>query len=508
MAAAAAAVIPAARREQRRSWIETHWAEVGLVLVGFLFLAVQLLLVPRPFGFTTDEATYLAMVDPSVPELYWTPPRAWGISVLAAPVAAFSAGLQVTRIYFSGLAGLGLVAAFWPWLRVLHRAVAPLAALLFSTMWFTVYFGPQVMPNLYVALLAVAAVGIALRSACEPAWWRSALAAAAGGLVALLRPTDSVLVFSPLFLCAFLVPRLRRIRMLGALAVGVLLGWLPWVVEAYSRFGGPVARLAAAENAGPKGLSVDLSRLSIVPRLLDGAPAYCCLEAPATNAGPIPVIFTVWLLVCAVIAALGVVAAARRGQLPEVLLVSLPAGLLAAFYTLLPSFTTLRFLLPVFALLSMPVAMALVSGLTASHGARRKAMAALLAAGIVAHVGLMLPTADRVLEQHARTRMKALQLSDALRPLVDGRPCLLAGVAPRATAYYLGCAVHAGRPKRYTPRRVQEAQSAGHIVLWVLHRPPPADTTIGSWQKVTIPGMPPGWQVYLPPSWMLTRPSR
>jgi hypothetical protein len=469
------------------------------VLVAILFLSVQLIVVPRPFGFTTDEATYLAMVDPSVPELYWTPSRAWGISVLAAPVAAFSAGLQVIRLYFSGLAGLGLLAAFWPWLRVLHPGVAPLAALLFSTIWFTVYFGPQVMPNLYVALGAVGAVGITLRSACDPAWWRLALTGAAGSLVALLRPTDSVLVFGPLFVCALLVPRLRQIRTLCALAVGVLLGLLPWVVEAYSRFGGPLARLAAAEKAGPKGLSIDSSRLSILPRLLDGAPAYCCLEAPATNAGPIPVIFTIWLLAGAVIAALGVVVAARRGQLPEVLLVWLPAGLLAAFYTVLPSFTTLRFLLPVFALLSIPVGLALVSGLTASRGAGRKAMAALLAAGMVAHLGLMVHTADRVLEQHARSRIKTLQLSDALRPLVDGQPCLVAGVAPRATAYYLGCAVHSGRPKPYTPRRVQEAQSAGHIVLWVLHRPPRADTTIGSWQKVAIPGMPPGWQVYLPP---------
>ena len=64
MAAAATAVFPAARRAESRSRIKTRRAEVGLVLVAILFLSMQLILVPRPFGFTTDEATYLAMVDP------------------------------------------------------------------------------------------------------------------------------------------------------------------------------------------------------------------------------------------------------------------------------------------------------------------------------------------------------------------------------------------------------------------------------------------------------------
>src|ERR687894_950692 len=81
------------------------WALVG---VGVVFLALQLILVPRPFGYSTDEVTYLAMVDPAVPELYWSSPRAWGTPILAAPVAMFSASLEVTRIYFAFLSSLAL----------------------------------------------------------------------------------------------------------------------------------------------------------------------------------------------------------------------------------------------------------------------------------------------------------------------------------------------------------------------------------------------------------------
>jgi hypothetical protein len=53
-----------------------------------------------------------------------------------------------------------------------------------------------------------------------------------------------------------------------------------------------------------------------------------------------------------VIAALGVVWSASERRLPEMMLVCLPAGMLAAFYLLLPRSTTLRFPLPAFALLS------------------------------------------------------------------------------------------------------------------------------------------------------------
>ena len=64
-------------------------AEVALVLVGLMFLVVQLVIVRHPLGLSQDESNYLAKVDPRVPELYWTQPRAWGMAVLAALVAVF-----------------------------------------------------------------------------------------------------------------------------------------------------------------------------------------------------------------------------------------------------------------------------------------------------------------------------------------------------------------------------------------------------------------------------------
>ena len=190
--------------------------EIALVLVGLMFLVVQLVIVRHPLGLSQDESNYLAKVDPRVPELYWTQPRAWGMAVLAAPVAAFSPSLTIYRLYFGFLSSAGLIAAFWPWLRVLRPAVAPAAALFFSTIWFTATFGSLVMPNLYVGLGAVAVTGLFVRAVHDPVWWRLALTAAAAGFVALVRPTDSVLVMAPLFAIGLVVTRLRRLSLIVA----------------------------------------------------------------------------------------------------------------------------------------------------------------------------------------------------------------------------------------------------------------------------------------------------
>ena len=474
-------------------------SSLALLLVALLFFVVQLVLVPRPFGLSVDEANYLAKVDPAVPELNWTQPRAWGMPVLAAPVAYFSADLPAIRLYLSVLASAGLAAAFWPWLRVLHGPVAPLAALLFSTTWFTVFFGSALMPNLYVALGAVGAIGIVLRSVQQPKWWRTALAATVSAFIALVRPTDSVLVVAALVAGALLVPRLRRPGPLAALIVGCVVGWLPWILEAFARFGGPVTRLRAAESAGPNGLNFDLSGLLTLPRLLDGNPTYCCYGGPPSDAGPVPILLSVWLLTVIVAALVGVAFAARQHRLPEMLVVCLPAGLLAAFYLLLPAFVTLRFLLPVFALLALPVATAVVSLTTTSRGGWRSAAVTVVTVGVLTHVVGMLAIAEHALDHTAARRSVALQNGAALRPLIAGRPCLVVGVQAQTTAFYARCRVQGASARRQPPQRVRTARAEGRVVVALLSTPPHPRSYLSSWHEVQVPGLARGFQAYVPP---------
>lgn len=474
-----------------------RWATIALMVVGLIFFALQVFLVPRPFGFSTDEVTYLAKVDPSVPELYWTQPRAWGMPALAAPVAVFSPGVDVIRLYFGFLSSVGLVAAFWPWLRLLAPAVAPLAALLFSTTWMTVFFGSLVMPNLYVGLGAVAVVGLTLRAARNPQRWRALLAGAAAAFVAFVRPTDSVLVLAPLVAGVVAVRRLRRLDVLVALVVGELLGWLPWVVEAYMRFGGPITRVRAAETAGPGGLRLNLANLLIYPRLLDGTPAYCCKVGALAAAGPLPLPLTGWLIAIPMVALIGVATAFGQRKLPELLLVCLPAGLLAAFYLLLPSFTTLRFLLPVFALLSLPVAAALVGLLTITRGRKRTVAVAVVAAVLIAHLGLMLPQAEHVLAAEQQHRARPVRVASALHRLIGGRPCLVVGQEVQPIAFYLGCRVQQMRTSRQAPPRVREAQRNRSMIVAVLsHRP--HGNYLAPWRRVRLPDLPHGVKAYVP----------
>ncbi len=475
-------------------------ASLALLLVALLFFVVQLVLVPRPFGLSVDEANYLAKVDPAVPELNWTQPRAWGMPVLAAPVAFLSADLPVIRLYFSVLASAGLAAAFWPWLRVLQAAVAPLAALLSSTTWFTVFFGSELMPNLYVSLGAVGVVGLLLRSVQEPTWWRTALAGSVSAFIALVRPTDGVLVIAPLLAGALLVPRLRRPSPLVAVLLGCGVGWLPWVVEAFARFGGPVARLRAAETAGPRGLELNLTGLLTLPRLLDGNPTYCCYGGPPSDAGPVPLLLTVWLLAVIVAALVGLAFAARQHRSPEMLVVCLPAGLLAAFYLLLPSFITLRFLLPVFALLALPVGTAVVCLVSASQGRWRSAVVTVITVGVVTHVLGMLAIAEHALDHTAARRDVALQNGAALRPLIAGRPCLVVGVQAQTTAFYTRCRVQGASARRQPPERVRTAQAEGRVIIALLSAPPHPTSYLASWRKVQVPGLVPAFEAYVPPA--------
>jgi len=473
-------------------------ADLALVAVAVLFLALQLAWVPRPFGLSTDEATYLAKVDPRAPELNWTAPRAWGMPVLAAPVALFSASVEVVRTYMSVLASLLLLAAFRPWVRVLHPAVAPVAALVFSTIWFTLQAGVSVMPNLYVALGSVGAIGLYLRAVQQPSWWRLLLTALAACLVALVRPTDSVLTLGPLVLCALLVPRLRRLAPLAAGTAGVLAGWSPWVVEAFLRFGDPVQRMTSAESVGPGGTSLRIANLLIYPRLLDGRPLYCCNRGAITDAGPVPWIDTAWLLAVVALVAAGLLVAARRRLLPEVLPCAGAAVLVSGFYLLLPAFTSLRFLLPALALASISVALALVSAVPRAPGHVRTVAAALVALALLGHLGLMLPTAHHQLQTAGEGREPQIRAAAALRLLVQDRPCLVVGTEKQVTAYYLGCRVVGAHPTARPPSRVREAERDGRVIVAVLPGRPP-EGYLSSWQRYEVDGLPGRWRAYVPP---------
>ncbi|MGG7572747.1 hypothetical protein [Streptomyces sirii] len=126
--------------------------------------------------------------------------------------------------------------------------------MLFAGLWVTLFYGPQVMPNLWTAYAALVATGCFLLAVRQPSAQLAPQAgrgaavglAAAVALAALMRPLDAVWLALPLFAAAVCVPAWRRSTVLLAIPAGLALGCTEWVVEAYVSYGGLMERLRQA----------------------------------------------------------------------------------------------------------------------------------------------------------------------------------------------------------------------------------------------------------------------
>jgi len=249
------------------------------------------------------------------------------------------------------------------------------------------YYGPQAMPDGWVALSSLAATGFFLRAAAswparpapgaltsdsgQPApptrrrW--PALAGLTGclALAALFRPGDAAYLTGALILAVVALRSWRHWLLAACVAGGFAAGAAEWVTEAYLRFGGPLnrLRLAGAEQGSLR------PRLAIWDELraLNG-PTLC---RPCTIGWRYPVL-SLWWLALPVLVTLGILAARRGGRGtsrgPQAVAVpgttrgassALAAGCglaLAAQYLFGIGYAVPRFLLPAYALLAVPVA--------------------------------------------------------------------------------------------------------------------------------------------------------
>lgn len=139
---------------------------LGAVAAGYA--VVQLFLVVPGTGLGWDETVYVSQVSHASPAAFFSAPRARGITYLVAPVAAVTSSVPVLRVYLAVLAAAGLLLSLWVWRRLFPTPVLALAGGLFAGLWITVFYGPQAMPNLWVAFGALFTVGCFLRAARNP----------------------------------------------------------------------------------------------------------------------------------------------------------------------------------------------------------------------------------------------------------------------------------------------------------------------------------------------------
>ncbi|MDT9696979.1 hypothetical protein [Streptomyces sp. P17] len=428
------AMLVGMRRREEAAVSGRSWRMRGnalLAAVAGAFTVAQLVLVPPSMGLGWDEAVYVSQVGDQAPAAFFSAPRARGVSLLVAPVASWSSSTGLLRVYLAVLSGLALFLALRAWRGLFPIRVLAAGGALFASLWVTLFYAPQAMPNLWVAIGALLVVGCFLRAraAGRPdrrALWGVAVGAA---LMAVMRPTDAVWVALPLLVTALVV---RHWRLGLVTAAGLVAGAVPWVVEAYTSYGGLRERLSEASRVqGGLGwhFAVDDQMRGLVGRTL-------C--RPCTGAMPNPVV-TVWWVLLPLLAVLGLVVAVRARRTARTLIPLACATTAAVPYLFLIGYAAPRFLLPAYALLAVPVADALRHLVTTPSGRWRPLAASLLAVGLVGHLAVQYAVLDRTVDRTAADRRAWARTADALHGLGVRPPCLLTGHEAIPLAYYAGC---------------------------------------------------------------------
>ncbi|WP_246201577.1 hypothetical protein [Streptomyces alboniger] len=432
------------------------------VCCAFALLSAVLVPLTLPLGW--DELVYASRYSPYGPATPFSAPRTRGVPFLIAPVALWSDSVVLLRVWLTLLSTAALYLGFRPWLRAAYRpSVAPVAAALYGGLWITLFYASAAMPNHYTAMGAVGAVGLFLRSRQTPLTYAGVATGVA--LATLMRPNDGFAIGLPLLLAVLLVPAWRERGRVTAVLAGLAAGALPWVVEAYVRFGGVRERLTEASE-----VQGDLRPLlSFVHHLtvMDG-PLLC---RPCDNDGIRPVAAEWWLLLCFLVA-VGLWALRRDSvvksgsgpgahqslrqpdgpRTPTTALPLLTALAIALPYLLLVPYAAPRFLLPTHALLAPTAALGLLTLLGYARASRPR-WAGVVVPGLVlgGHLAVQVLLAHGNATIQAGARGDWTRIAEALERHGVGNgsrsgsdadePCVLDGnTAVIPLAHVAGCA--------------------------------------------------------------------
>ncbi|MFJ8666554.1 ArnT family glycosyltransferase [Streptomyces sp. NPDC093600] len=474
----------------------------GPAVVAAAFTVAQLVLAVPGVGLGWDETVYVSQVSDQAPAAFFSAPRARGITFLVAPVTAVTASTVALRVYLALLSGAGLFLALWAWRRLLPPAVLAVGGALFASLWVTLFYGPQVMPNLWVALASLAAVGCFLRGPGDR--WALPGLGAGVAFVALMRPTDAVWLVLPLTGAALLTlwRRRRGWPLLLVPAAGAALGGVVWVVEAYTRYGGLGARLRrGSEIQGHLGwhMAVDDHLRALGGRTL-------CRPCDVPWAYPVA---SLWLLALPLLVAAGVLAAWRTRHRMEIVVATAAGASLAVPYLFTVDYAAPRFLLPAYALLMLPVALAVVRACR-SETRWRPSVVILVAVALTAHLAVQYRLLDGVVDRVRRDTIAFADVARELRAEGVRPPCVVTGEEAIRVAFRAGCASRqpTGHDASITPAALASAALQRPVaVLLSGDRRPPAYAR--HWRVLDLPDLRArtGYRAYLSPTAIPEGPS-
>lgn len=438
-----------------------------LILVAVVHSVVPLVLLGVHWGFGIDETVYLSQVNAHAPALLFSAPRARGTTFVAAPVTLLLHSVGAVRLWIAVLSGVCLYLAYRSWLRILPGVIVALAALLFSSIWVVAYYSFEAMPNEWVAFAVVAASGYTLQFLRDGRNRHAAAVVAMVAVAALFRPSDAGFAAMGLVAACVLVAGPRRTRLVagGAAVAGFLLGSAEWVIEAYTSYGGLIARIHSAQaEQGGGGL-----RFSGLAQARTLAGPLLCRAGCSANASWI---FWLWWFAAGVLLVLALVFARGRVRQGAEIVPMLVGLAVAAEYLLTVSYAAPRFLIPTYGLLALPCAAGVVGLWARVRGHRsRIVLTGALATALAAQVVIQ---AD-VIVRHIKPSLTAFnQQMDAdahrLHSLGVRAPCIVRGQPSRnaAIAFTAGCSNVPGGAVQ-----VNEAIKKGIRVAWIGPGAPP-----------------------------------
>jgi hypothetical protein len=429
-------------------------------------------------SFMYDEVIYVSQFGTGLHPLTMTAPRAWGLPLLLAPVDMLTTSVPTIRLALAALSVGGLYLAFRAWLGVAERWVAPVAALLFASLWATTTYASMAFPNLWLAYASVAGIGLALGvGRGTPSRRLLAGVAVAFAAASLIRPSDSLLLAAPVLVLAVL----RRQRSLSlALLAGLAVGGAAWLAEAFVRFGGPIERLREVARITGAGASFEPWHLLTSA---DGPDLYC---RPAAVCGPLDPVAVVWLVALPFLAALGIWVARERVPL---VVATTSAILLLPQYAVGVDWSNPRYLLPVYALLVLPVATLAVR--TAARGPFAAGVVVLV---FVAHAVIQLATYQRVDSEMIATARRTQVTVREVRRAGVRPPCVVFPRSAIAVAYQMRCRgidVLGDTPDPASPDVAAALAAGERVVLVYVRSERPAD--LPGWVVTGVRSLPDRW---------------
>jgi hypothetical protein len=424
-------------RRQSRPAVPGADSLIWLVAVSVLFVLSELVpeLMKLPLG--ADEITYIARTSARSSAVFLPPVHGHGAGLLAAPVTLLTTSLTALRIWMSVLSGLALFGSLLCWRGLRQAWVLAIAGLIFGSLAITEISGVQVYPDLWAAFGGLAVTGLLLQAVERRMRARVVLPliAFATLVIVLMRPQNIVFMLAPTFLAPLVVRGWRQPRVLVAMIIGVALGVVDWVAEAYLWFGGLGHRVTLAGQEPPP-FKVNFSLLMQIKTM--SGPWYC-QPAPYGNPTPChpgfshPAVYLWWLAFFALVA-LGLYAAWRSPAKASSVLAVVTAGWVGLLYIVFVPFGAPRYFLPCWALLAI-VAADGIAWLVKSFEPKKAGIAlagVFLLSGIISqHVVLGALTAN------ARATRPFLREADALRRDGIKPPCFIP--SSPYVGYYLGC---------------------------------------------------------------------